>query len=257
MSRINALRTTVAALLVSVAPGCGPEHVVVSSTGAASLQAAPTVTTHSFSRGDSGAGSRSRVRVLRYPDGSETLVGDTVLHDAGGRGWRLQEEASIGQSGRLVRARLRLGAEGGAGEAIREVRLDAERGAWSISDASGVLAGRLPGQYPWVYGPMFGDIAPELGSATPMAAWIALRAAQGDAAVLMIDPQAGVDAVLSDQVLVSDGPRRWVVMGEEAIEADAEFVKDAPWRRSVDAAVARTGLKAGGCDEAAGTSASL
>lgn len=215
------------------------------------------MTTHTFSRSDGGTGSRSRVRVQRYADGSEVLVGDTVLYGAGGAAWQLREEASIGQSGRLVRARVRLGAEGGAGEAIREVRLDAELGEWSISDSNGVLAGRLSRQYPWVYGPVFADIAPELGSVTPMTAWIALRAAQADAAVLMIDPQAGVDAVMSDQVLVSDGPRRWVVMGEEAIEADAEFVQQAPWRRRVDAAVARSGPKANGCDVAAGTSASL
>ena len=176
--------------------------------------------------------------MLRYGNRSETVVGDTLLRGSG-RVWRIREDVELSPAGLLERARVSLEAGEGAPSLVREVRLDAACGVWSIRDASGEVSGRLPAQIPWAYASLFGDVAPELAAATPTGAWVTLRAAEANDAVLMIDSQAGVHAVASDQLLIADGARRWVVLGDEAIEADADFVREAPRQQSASSAVAR------------------
>jgi hypothetical protein len=185
------------------------------------------------------AGAKSRVERTVRVDGSETLLGETQL--AGDGGAVLRERVEIDAAGTLVYADVLLdpGADSGSparpgdGRARRMI-LDRQRGAaLFLGPGSGTL--RVPRDAPWAYAPWPASAAP---SATPIAAWVMLRAASGSPAVRLVDGgRATSYGVASDQLVVQDEGDVTVVLGDAAIPAGSDFVvwPPAPPTRAAEA----------------------
>ncbi|WP_437563996.1 hypothetical protein [Sorangium sp. So ce542] len=196
------------------------------------------------------AGAQSRVERAIRPDGSETLSSETRLSPAdagqgsaaGGApptGGVLREYAELDPSGRLVYADVSLSDAAGV---VKRMILDPQHGAALLrraGRASGFV--RIPTGEATIYAPV-GAIV------TPVAAWVARRAALAAPSVRMFDEgTAESHAVLSDQLVVEDGRDTFVVLGDAALSADDEFITSLP----LGAAASATACEAGGSGAAA------
>ncbi|XXX82256.1 hypothetical protein WMF30_26200 [Sorangium sp. So ce134] len=200
-----------------------------------------------------GAGAQSRVERAIRPDGSETLSSETRLSRAdagpgslaGGAGGALpaggvvREYAELDPSGRLVYADVSVS---GAAGVVKRMILDPQHGA-ALLHRAGRASGfvRIPIGEATIY-------APVASVATPVAAWIARRAAHAAPSVRMFDEvTAESHAVLSDQLVVEDGRDTFVVLGDAALSADEEFITSLP----LGAAASATACDEGGSGAAA------
>ncbi|WP_437728970.1 hypothetical protein [Sorangium sp. So ce861] len=194
------------------------------------------------------AGAQSRVERAIRPDGSETLSSETRLSPAdagqapGGAlpaGGVLREYAELDASGRLVYADVSLSDAAGV---VKRMILDPQHGAALLrraGRASGFV--RIPTGEATIYAPV-GSIV------TPVAAWVARRAALAAPSVRMFDEgTAESHAVLSDQLVVEDGRDTFVVLGDAALSADDEFITSLP----LGAAASATACEAGASGAAA------
>ncbi|WP_437321516.1 hypothetical protein [Sorangium sp. So ce385] len=194
------------------------------------------------------AGAQSRVERAIRPDGSETLSSETRLspadagHGPGGApptGGVLREYAELDPSGRLVYADVSLSDAAGM---VKRMILDPQHGAALLrrtGRASGFV--RIPTGEATIYAPV-GSVV------TPVAAWVARRAALAAPSVRMFDEgTAESHAVLSDQLVVEDGRDTFVVLGDAALSVDDEFITSLP----LGAAASATACEAGGSGAAA------
>ncbi|WP_437878777.1 hypothetical protein [Sorangium sp. So ce513] len=175
-------------------------------------------------------GARSRVERRVRPDGSESLSSETrpsraeaAAAPAAGAlppGGVLREYAELDASGRLVYADVSLSDAAGV---VKRMILDPQHGAALLRRADrawGLV--RIPTREPLIYAPVSSIV-------TPVAAWVARRAAQAaPSAHLFDDVTAASHGILSDQLVVEDGRDTFVVLGDAALSVDGEFITSLP-----------------------------
>ncbi len=199
---------------------------------------------HSFAFGAGGVSATSRVERTVRSDGAEVLHGVTEVRLPGeAHPMVLRETAEIAATGRLIDATSELRSGLHARDLVRAVHMDAANGTVAVRDAKGESTFKVSADHPWFYVNPFADVAPVAADTTAVQAWVARRAAQVEASSLPrvrgIDVGArGSYITLSNQVLLDDAPSAWVVLGDEAIETDSEFVRALPWRGLESAAAA-------------------
>jgi hypothetical protein len=195
----------------------------------------------SFAFGAAGVSASSRVDRRLSADGGEALHGTTEVTLPGeAHPLLLEESADIDASGRLVTAtaELRRGPRGA--ELVRSVRLDAARGRVTVRGARGESTWLVDTDYPWIYEGTFAAVAPEMESVTAVQAWVARRASQGGSRIRAIDiGDRSSHVTIASQVLLDDGASKWVVVGDEAVEVDSDFVRALPWKSLQSVADAR------------------
>ena len=219
------------ALLFGVLSGCASK-----SSDSASPPVSTDRAVHSFTFGGAGITAQSRVERASHEGGGETLDGTTEVRLPGeAHPFVVHEIATLDRTGRLVTATSELRTGLHAEDVLRTVQLDAGDGTITVRDAKGTSTLRVAADHPWFYTNPFSDIAPLASDTTAVQAWIARRAAEsatGDLArVRSVDVTAKSSFVtLANQVLMSDQSTGWVLLGDEAIETDADFVRALPWR---------------------------
>lgn len=154
---------------------------------------------------------------------SERLIGLTEL----GTGARLVEEATIGESGRLLEAEATLTAAAGPKGPGPVTRMVLHPGRSSVEVTGPVLhvEWSVPNDLPWVWAPLLTSGAPPTRSAgsiaTPLSAWVAFRSAETSRAVRLLD--LGVlqhHTVTADQLVIPDGAGATVVLADDVIDVE-------------------------------------
>lgn len=172
-----------------------------------------------------GASGESQVARERGGDGTETLNGSTELPSRANRSVRLRiaEAVTLDARGRLRRADIVITS---AGTRTLHVELDESTGSVRIERAgSASVDWNVPVDAPWVYAPAGGGDG-QL-SATPVAAWVALRGSRGVEAVRVIEPERQVSHLVAvDQVVVPTEKGNIIVLGEDGVDADGTFVEE-------------------------------
>ncbi|WP_438030534.1 hypothetical protein [Sorangium sp. So ce233] len=177
------------------------------------------------------AGAQSRVERRIRPDGSETLSSETrpsraepnrgpAAAGALPPGGVLHEYAELDASGRLVYADVSLSDAGGV---VKRMILDPQHGA-ALLRRAGLASGfvRIPTGEATIYAPVSSTV-------TPVAAWVARRAAQAAPSIRLFDHVAAAShEILSDQIVVEDGRDTFVVLGDAALSVDDEFITSLP-----------------------------
>lgn len=236
MSRRNVILIAALTSLSTVVAGCTPDH---GTAPTAEKPASPSPATRAFAqRGSHGERFSARIEVLG--DGTESLKGESLIPNAEGGSWVVNEEARLDPDGRLLLAVIKL-VDRDTGLWRRTMRLDAQRGEWQTRDIQGDRAGTASRQYPWTWSSVFEAEATEAEVITPVAAWVTARAAMSAEAVTLIGVNGAESTAMSDQVLVVDGAERWIVIGDEVVEAGADFVELLPAYEAVARGEHRTG----------------
>lgn len=194
------------------------------------------------------AGAGSGARVTRSPTvgGGEALHGETELSLGARARRRIVEDVALDARGWLVSAEIRvtggLDHEGAAEET--RMSLDAARGTVRVSSAAGVEAWSAPLDAPWVYAPP-GAAGQEI--ATPVAAWVALRAAAASPWLRQIERARGrAWLVPREQIALQTEAGTTVVLGGDGADTDGLFVE-----RVRSAAYAMTFVRVPGVEAAA------
>jgi len=229
--------------LLAASSGCARADAKGRGDGDGTTLESRRSSAHTFVFSGAGLNASSRVERTVQADGGELLRGSTEVTPAGAaQRLVLTERAEISAEGRLLlaTAELRLGPPGGAtaGTVLRSVRVDAVRGRVTVNDGGGERAFGVATGEPWIYRSLFTDLAPQASDATAVQAWVARRAGQASTRLRDIDVVAHTShATPTDQVLFADGRSVWVVIGDEAVETDDDFVRALPWK-ALDAASA-------------------
>ncbi|UQA62930.1 hypothetical protein [Polyangium aurulentum] len=165
------------------------------------------------------AGTSAHVTRKIAADGAETLHGETEI--AIGESRRvIVEDVTIDANGHLERAEVAVvGGEGG--ETRVHMRLDPSRGIAEVRSIDGASTWRMPSEEPWVYAPW----SQGGSTATPVSAWVAMRAAVASpwARVVMPEARAGVLSP-RDQIAVPTEAGTTVVLGRDGADVDGTFV---------------------------------
>lgn len=234
--KTNAITVGLIGLVCALSVGCARgDGAAPSQGGSAAAQGAAATTrasTHSFAYAASGASAASRVERVVRGDGAETLLGTTELTVAGAtHPMVLVETADLDASGHLTGATAQLSTGPHGRDLLRAIRLDAARGTVTVNDAVGERSWLVATDHPWIYEGLFDDVAPLASNATAVQAWVAKRAAQSGARLRAIQVAARRSHLtLAEQVVFADGAGSLVVLGDEAIEADSDFVRALPWK---------------------------
>ncbi|WP_433937130.1 hypothetical protein AB3662_21050 [Sorangium cellulosum] len=197
------------------------------------------------------AGAQSRVERRIRPDGSETLSSETrpsraepsrgpAAAGALPPGGVLREYAELDAAGRLVYADVSLSDAAGV---VKRMILDPQHGA-ALLRRAGLASGfvRIPTGEATIYAPVSSTV-------TPVAAWVARRAAQAAPSIRLFDHVAAAShEILSDQLVVEDGRDTFVVLGDAALSVDDEFITSLPLG---EVAAEPTACEAGGNGAAA------
>jgi hypothetical protein len=167
-----------------------------------------------------GAGTQARVTRFLAPDGTETLHGETelALGPIGRR--RIVEDVILDPRGRLEHAEITV-TMGHGGEAETRVSLDPPSGKARMTVAGEAVEWSAASDAPWIY-------APEVQSrpvATPVAAWVTLRAAETapEARLMQIQERRGW-LVPRDQIAVPTELGTTVLVGNDGGDVDTIFV---------------------------------
>jgi hypothetical protein len=187
------------------------------------LRAAPPV--HARSYQYAGSGGSSHVTRETAANGHETLSGTTELGAGASSSprTRLNETALLDERGRLLHAEI-VSSRPGTSD-VRFV-LDALRGTVRIEhDGSVSVEWRVPVDVPWLYAPTSsagGELA-----VTPVAAWIALRAASTAGVVRVLEPEhQESNLVTIDQVVVATERGTTVALGYDGVDIDQRFITE-------------------------------
>jgi hypothetical protein len=167
-------------------------------------------------------GARARVTRTLAPDGSETLHGETDLAlDA--RTWRcVVEDVRLDAGGRLASADIAVGSSCTA-EPESRTHIDPARGVVSVTTGAGTVEQRAPRGTPWIYTP---EVLPGRALVTPVAAWVAARAAAAAPALTLVQlERRQAWRVPGDQVAVATELGTTVVLGGDGADVDQGFVQ--------------------------------
>jgi hypothetical protein len=169
------------------------------------------------------AGSEAVVTRAAGPAGGEVLHGEVELRLGARARRRVIEDVLLDARGRLVRAEITVHGDRGA-DPERHLSLDAVAGTVRLVGASGTTAFRAPTDAPWIYAPeaLAGHPMP-----TPIAAWVARRAAALAPAARAIEPASQrAPLVSADQIAVPTEAGTTVVVGGEGADVDELFVAE-------------------------------
>ena len=167
-------------------------------------------------------GARGRVTRARAPDGSETLHGETDLAiDA--RTWRcVVEDVRLDAGGRLASADVAVGATC-TGESESRAHLDPARGIVRVTTRAGTVEEHVPTGAPWIYTP---EVLPERALTTPVAAWVAARAAAAAPMITLVQlERRRAWRVPGDQVAIGTELGTTVVLGGDGADMAHDFVQ--------------------------------
>lgn len=180
---------------------------------------------HAQSYQYAGSGSSSRVTRETAADGQETLSGTTELGAGTNSATRTRsiETALIDEGGRLSHAEI-VTSRPGTGD-VRFV-LDAREGTVRIEHhRSAPVEWRVPVDAPWLYVPASGADGELV--VTPVAAWIALRAASKARVVRVLEPEHQESNLLTiDQVVVATERGTTVALGYDGVDIDQRFITE-------------------------------
>jgi hypothetical protein len=172
-----------------------------------------------FVYGDN-AGSLSRVERSIGADGQETLHGETEISRAGRIG-RVVEDASIDAQGNLLHAEIAVFSRCND-QADKQLSFDRARGLVEIRTPERLERWRVLSDAPWAILPP--SDAGGNAVATPVSAWIALRAASGGAVRIIDTDHRWTYRAPSDQVAVATGEGTTVALGDDGVDAGKDFV---------------------------------
>lgn len=227
------------ALVVGIS-GCGDQGAS-GRAGTPEIKADSSRTSESaFAFGTGSVRAESHVSRALAPNGNEVLHGTTEVRLAGeAHPLVLQETAEIEASGRLLFATSELRSGRRGQDLVRSVRIDPQSGVVTLRDARGERLIPVALDHAWVYDGLFADVSPLMSSATAVQAWVAKRAAEAGSKVRVVDVSGRRTFVtLADQVVMDDSPRKLIVLGDEVIEVDSDFVRSLPWKSLEEAASA-------------------
>jgi hypothetical protein len=181
----------------------------------------------------SSVGTSARVTRAVAPDGSETLHGETELSLRTGTRRCIVEDVRLDARGRLVQADVTTAASCDAAPETR-AHLDPAAGVARVTtqtgdDAaaclriSGVSGGAAPPAASWIYTP---EVLPGRTVTTPVAAWVAVRAAATSPSLLLVELELQQAwQVPRDQVVVTTEIGSTVVLGNDGADVGAGFVE--------------------------------
>jgi hypothetical protein len=170
-------------------------------------------------------GSRSVLDQRAEPGGSEVLTGDTEIATGAASVRRVRETARLDSRGNLVRGEIAI--EGVSGAVVTErVTMDVPTGTVEVWRAgTGTTVERVANDAPWAYAPSDGGAL----VSTPLAAWIAFRAARTSAVVRVVRPDATGDPMSylapTDQLALPTEAGTTVVLNHDGIDVSGEFVE--------------------------------
>jgi hypothetical protein len=196
--------------------GCDAAVAAAPERGACAASSIACVTTFLGERGTSARVTRSRAA-----DGSETLHGETDLTFGAHARRCIVEDVSLDARGQLTQADVAVG-DSCAGPADASAHLDPAGGVVRVTTPAGVVERRAPSASPWVYTP---EVLPDRALTTPIAAWVAARAAALSPTVTLVQlERRQVWRVPSDQVVVATELGSTVVLGDEGADVEGGFV---------------------------------
>lgn len=170
----------------------------------------------------SGAGSVARVTRVAGPDGSETLHGETELALNADVRRCLVEDVTLDAGGHLLQADITASASCD-GEPSFHAHLDPASGVARIATEAGVTETVAPQGAPWIYTP---EALPGCAATTPVAAWVAMRAAAVAPSLTLIElEKRRAWRTPRDQVVVPTELGTTVVLGSDGAEVGPEFVR--------------------------------
>jgi hypothetical protein len=157
---------------------------------------------------ESGGGTRARVTRRPAADGSESLHGETEIALGPQEARCIVEDVALDPQGRLVQA-----------EVTAAPSCGAEPDARAHLDPSG---GDPSERAPWIYTP---ELLPGRAVATPVAAWVAFRAAGLSSELTLVQlEKRRAWQVPSDQIAVPTELGTTVVLGNDGADVGAVFV---------------------------------
>lgn len=227
-------RALAAGLMCVAVSGCGrnaPVEGAVKCPPAAAGVAAqqPRTARFAFSLHKEGGTIESKVERTVSPSGAERLEGALHARQGAEPGLVLTESVTLDAAGWLRHATLRLERATSPGIALRTAELSPAAGTLRVTAGGRSVTTRIPGDQPWAYETPFGTSMGQLGVATPIAAWVAMRAASAAPTVTLVNVSAATSQdTTSDQILTEDAGKYWIVLGDHAVEADDEFVRAWP-----------------------------
>lgn len=189
--------------------------------------ASPRGDTISFA---SGSGTSARVTRAVAPDGSETLHGETDLSLGASSRRCIVEDVSLDARGSLVRADVSTAASCDAAPETL-AHLDPASGVARVTTPAGGddaprlrLAGASSGMSaPWIYTP---QVVPGRAVTTPVAAWVAFRAAAVSPSLTLIELELRrAWRVPRDQIVVPTEAGATVVLGDDGADVWGGFVQ--------------------------------
>jgi hypothetical protein len=171
-----------------------------------------------------GVSGTSQVTHEKAADGRESLRGTTDLAARGSENGHTfaRETVSIDAQGRLGHAEIIVGERG----ATVQYTLDPSRGAVHVvRPGAPAIRWTVPNDAPWMYAP-----SPDDGGAfiaTPVAAWVALRAVRNADVVRVLEPEQQRTYLMTvDQVVVPTEHGTTIALGSDGIDADAQFISE-------------------------------
>jgi hypothetical protein len=178
-----------------------------------------------------GPGTSARVRRVVAPDGSETLHGETELSLGATTRRCIVEDVSLDAHGRLLRADISAAASCDAEPETRAhlepavgIARVATRAASGLRSWTPAVAQSLtPSSTPWIYTP---EALPGRAATTPVAAWVALRAAALSPLVRLVQlERREAWLVPREQVAVPTELGTTVVLGNDGADVGSGFVE--------------------------------
>jgi hypothetical protein len=192
------------------------------SQEAAAPPSAPAPVEHRAYRYD-GVSGTSQVTHEKAADGQESLRGTTDLAAGSGNAPMFaRETVRLDAQGRLGHAEIIVGERGAA----VQYTLDPSRGAVHVvRPGAPAVDWLVPNDAPWMYAPNPDDEGTFI--ATPVAAWVALRAASASDVVRVLEPEQRRTYLLTvDQVVVPTEHGTTVALGSDGVDADAQFISE-------------------------------
>jgi hypothetical protein len=194
-----------------------------SDTAAPSVAAASPVRLRSYHY--VGVAGSSQVTREQGATGRESLRGTTDLgmRDNAAPHTLARESVTLDPRGRLARAEVVVSR---SGSAEARYTLDATRGTVRVERAGSTpVDWHVPVDAPWLYSPTAGG-AGEL-MATPVGAWVALRASRAADVVRVLEPeQQRTYLTTVDQIAVPSERGTSLAIGDDGVEADDEFISE-------------------------------